>query len=192
MAYRRAFTLIELLVVIAIIAILIGIIAPSLVQARRNAERTTCATRLRDVGMAMRSYLDGSNDVYPYASFMPSIGPFPLQDTDPLYISKVLTRDAVDQLEIFQCPSDRPNGEREAPNQGKTYFDTEGSSYEYRWRLGGMTIKELLDRMAQFGMRVPENTVWIFRDFENFHGTGGRPGARRYLYNDGHVTDFEM
>ena len=192
MPSRRAFTLIELLVVLAIMGLLISIIMPSLYQARRNAERTTCATRLRDVGMAMRSYLDGNDDVYPYASFMPSYGPFPIAGTEPLYISKVLTRDAVDQLEIFKCPSDRSNGERPAPNQGRTYFDTEGSSYAYQMRLSGRTIKDYLEQMAEHGHPVIENKVWIFRDFENFHGTGGKPGARRYLYNDGHVTDYEL
>jgi hypothetical protein len=29
------------------------------------------------------------------------------------------------------------------------------------------------------------------RDFNNFHGEPGKDGARRYLYYDGHVTDFE-
>jgi hypothetical protein len=29
------------------------------------------------------------------------------------------------------------------------------------------------------------------RDYNNFHGESGEPGARRYLYIDGHVADFE-
>ena len=41
------------------------------------------------------------------------------------------------------------------------------------------------------GRTIPDNTVWIMRDYNNFHGEGGKPGARRYLYIDGHVTDFE-
>ena len=193
MSVRRAFTLLELLTVMAIISFLLGIILPSLSQARRNAERTTCAAHLREVGLALRSYLDYNNDVFPYASFMPSYGPFPLDGPEPLYITNVLRRDSVEANEVFRCPGDRPNGERPDPNQNRTYFDSEGSSYEYRWRLGGMSIKEFIDHLAEHsGMRVPENTIWIFRDYENFHAPGGKPGARRYLYIDGHVTDFEL
>jgi hypothetical protein len=40
-------------------------------------------------------------------------------------------------------------------------------------------------------LKVADNAFWVMRDFNNFHGSGGKPGARRYLYSDGHVTDFE-
>jgi hypothetical protein len=38
---------------------------------------------------------------------------------------------------------------------------------------------------------VADNAFYVMRDYDNFHGAGGKPGARRYLYSDGHVTDFE-
>lgn len=52
----RGFTLIELLVVVAIIAVLMGILLPSLASARSNARKTVCATHLRELGNCFLIY----------------------------------------------------------------------------------------------------------------------------------------
>jgi prepilin-type N-terminal cleavage/methylation domain-containing protein/prepilin-type processing-associated H-X9-DG protein len=56
MRSKRGFTLIELLVVIAILAILIGILLPSLGKARESARSLKCAANLRNVGQAVTIY----------------------------------------------------------------------------------------------------------------------------------------
>lgn len=53
---RKAFTLIELLVVIAIVALLIGILLPSLAEARRSGKLTICKSNLHQFGVATQSY----------------------------------------------------------------------------------------------------------------------------------------
>lgn len=63
---RRAFTLIELLVVISIIALLIAILLPALGAARESAQRTQCASNLRQQGIATFAYaVDNKNGVPP-------------------------------------------------------------------------------------------------------------------------------
>lgn len=211
MRNRNAFTLIELLVVISILTLLMAILLPSLSKAREQAKRAACSSNLHQIGVALRGYFSDNRDRLPRVSFMPSIGPAPLDTDEPVYIAEVLAgyldtpkvRDPeqdpdekearLARQEVFHCPSDIPGRPiRKAPNTGRSYFDSERSSYEYRVEGGGYTVAEAINLFQRFtGRVVAENTVWIMRDYVNFHGQGGSPGARRYLYSDGHVADYE-
>jgi len=64
---RQGFTLVELLVVIAITSLLFSILVPSLSRARSMAKRLVCANNLKHIDLAMRLYLDGSDNAYPCA-----------------------------------------------------------------------------------------------------------------------------
>ena len=57
----RGFSLIELLVVVAIIALLIGILLPSLGAARESARTTACASNLRQLAMAALAHAGSNN-----------------------------------------------------------------------------------------------------------------------------------
>jgi prepilin-type N-terminal cleavage/methylation domain-containing protein/prepilin-type processing-associated H-X9-DG protein len=59
------FTLIELLVVIAIIAILAAILFPVFAQAREQARAVTSLSNFRQVGLAVRMYVQDSDEVWP-------------------------------------------------------------------------------------------------------------------------------
>lgn len=197
---RRAFTLIELMVVVTVIGILVGVLVPALSSARASAKRTACASNLRQIGSGLQMYMSANRDRFPHASFMPSLGASPLAGPKAIRIADVLRAEVGDPA-AFHCPNDVSGDGRSAPNGGLTYFQSEGSSYEYRsdrrdWPLpAGLTAPEVIKQFERgrrgMGVTVADNAFWVLRDYKNFHGPSGKPGARRYLYSDGHVTDFE-
>ncbi|MEK6677619.1 MAG: type II secretion system protein [Planctomycetota bacterium] len=199
MRRARGFTLIELLVVIAILGLLIGVLVPALKKARGASRLTACASNLKQVGVLFQVYLGEHRDRFPHASMMPSVGPFPVRGEKSIYIADVLLKDQKKDYDVFHCPDDDEGVSRPAPNQGKSYFESERSSYSYRAALdlrtpiGGMSTKDVLNFFKErFPNRtVAENAFWIITDYDNFHAPAGKPGSRRYLYSDGHVTDFE-
>jgi prepilin-type N-terminal cleavage/methylation domain-containing protein len=169
------FSLIELLVVIAIIGLLAGILYPSLSRATQLGRGVSCANNLKGCGVAIRMYLNENNDIMPVAAAMPSLGL-----TDEPAIAEVLAP-YIDNPELLHCPADTGKGR---PG-GKSYFETEASSYEYHTLLGGQTVGR--DFLTE---RLGESQSPVLHDYQPFHGRPGKPGAMNYLFVDGTVGDL--
>jgi prepilin-type N-terminal cleavage/methylation domain-containing protein/prepilin-type processing-associated H-X9-DG protein len=71
---RRGFTLIELLVVISIIAILAAILFPVFSRVRENARKTSCASNLKQIGLAVAQYTQDFDDRLPLLQDLPVDG----------------------------------------------------------------------------------------------------------------------
>lgn len=81
---RQGFTLVELLVVIGVIALLLGLLLPAIIGARRSANDTLCKTRLRELATAANLYLHDHRR-YPLPPSLPAFGgPVPLAMTREL------------------------------------------------------------------------------------------------------------
>lgn len=68
----RGFSLIDVLVSMGVIAVLIGIMVPSLSSARENANRVVCASNVRQMGLGLQMYADDNRGFLPESVFLRS------------------------------------------------------------------------------------------------------------------------
>jgi prepilin-type N-terminal cleavage/methylation domain-containing protein/prepilin-type processing-associated H-X9-DG protein len=95
----KAFTLVELLVVIGIIAILIGILLPTLSRARESANSVKCMSNLRTMGQALFIYVGFNKGSMPYGQVIKNdrIGPLGLVYTGPSVSWTILMAQALNK-----------------------------------------------------------------------------------------------
>ncbi|MSR28442.1 MAG: type II secretion system protein [Phycisphaerales bacterium] len=113
---RRAFTLVETLVVVGIIALLVGIMVPTIKMVQAESRNAGCLSNLHQNYEALQSYQAANRGILAMCEFIPVVTPDGIEGGLPNLLSKYIP---VDSASWF-CPAD---------------FDSEstetGTSYTY-------------------------------------------------------------
>jgi len=175
-----------------------------------------CLSNLHHLGIAFQQYLHEYNEILPPAALMPSVdGADPNADGYHPPITTYL-KPYAKNLQVFRCPSDTPGKiERVTadPNKiGRSFWETEGTSYQYTdmpatamdaaamvGKAGAVCISDTLVKITPEGSSHPfhhsgmkTSDMYIFTEYESFHGRRGRAQIRNTLYADLRIEEYEL
>jgi len=163
-AGRSAFTLLELLVVIAVVAILAALTMAALSRSSEHARATACTSNLRQLGVALSSYLAENNFQMPTLRAGRSSQAEEVPVIDNTLEKYIRTR------AVFNCPADRK------------FAAASGTSYFWNVALNGQSLASLnfMKLIEQHG-QIP-----VLADKEGFHPY--IENKVNILYADGHAS----
>lgn len=145
---RKAFTLIELLVVIAIIAILAAILFPVFAKAREKARQTTCASNLKQLGLAFIQYEQDNDENFPNYDLTGRTPPYTVYNSWAGAIYPY-----VKSTGVYACPDDPSNVP--AGNALVSYWENINLTVFNGY--SGLTIG-----LNSAKLNAPSNTVLLF------------------------------
>lgn len=187
-SYRlRALALRELVVVLVVLLVLAAAASIVLLRARARRHQRICQQHLAGIYAALQRYLPEHDNRYPLIASLPSLEPriAATQGREAWPPLPEVLGPYADTMDIFLCPADRVREMRdELP--GPRYFDSEGTSYEWRSQMGGWPVGE--DPFTNpHGLGRGPADVAIVYDFEPFHRRAGQGNGYNILYLDGSV-----
>ena len=137
-SFLKFFTFIELLVVIAVIGILISILLPNLLQARKKTRVSICANNLRMISLALHSYTSDNKKFLPQHKSWGSL----LGKDSHLRGGKITAGEKPlnvylnMQTGLGTCPSDQ--GDSFNPDRPESWYKVHelwGTSYLPQWNI---------------------------------------------------------
>ena len=199
----RGFTLIELLVVIAIISLLVSILLPSLNKAKELAREVCCKSNLRNIGLAIMTYANESNESLPGPCWS-GIGP---PEISQHYLSTYLIPQLTSGREAWTCPSNeeadqwaKSNDTEDARHYLSHGMNEDDDRYDFLFgRPQDGEIPPWPTRNLHYISSLPggASEVWAVEDIDGWNyelGCGGRytnlpvhREGRNVLYFDGSV-----
>lgn len=183
---RKGFTLIELLVVIAIIAILAAILFPVFAKAREKARQASCASNMKQIGLAIMQYTQDYDETYPRR-----------------YIGietqswRVVVNPYVKSIQVFQCPSNPYKNENAMDVMFKKSYGINGHDDE--GHMGGRVPFQAWQSTSIAQIVAPASTIAVsesLADWTEMPGWMdgwweslfcGHTGMGNFAFIDGHV-----
>ncbi len=178
---RHGFTLLELLLVIALIALMAGLIFPTMETLRRQAESTVCASNLRQIGLAVLQKMQDNGNTFPLVEQGDASDPYYPPEKEVKNLLETLKPYGITE-KALRCPSDVKT---------HNYFGSRTNSYEWFSFIDGVNVSNPQIDLKEFGLPVVNLPLWRFPvayDYdEKFIHFGKRNNV---LYGDAHVESL--
>ncbi len=184
---RKAVTRLEIIAAVWVVALVAYVCVPAINESRVAAMRAQCLGNLSQIGIALSKYMNDHDQHWPAVAKLRSVKVGSASDawnTLPGALAAYLPIDSP----AYHCPADQRRVSEDAiPGdipKGKTYYETEGLSYEWWWgeaRAGRRIGEESISKAKGFGFNRADQHV--LTDFEPFHD-GDDGGTINNLFAD--------